>query len=121
MGIYCFCFALKHSLYLFKFNCQCVKKRVSDPCSCSSVTHSLQPHGLQHVRLPCPSPSPRACSNSCPLSQRYHPTISSSVVPFCLQSFPESGSLLMSQLFGSGGQSIGASASPSVFPVNIQG
>ena len=88
----------------------------------SVVSNSLCPHGLQHARLPC-SPFPKACSNSCPLSQRYHPTISSSVVPLssCLQSFPESGFLLMSQLFASGGQSIGASASPSVFTVNIQG
>ena len=63
------------------------------------MPHSLRPRGLQHTRLPCPSPSPRACSNSCPLSQRCHPTISSSVVPFfsCLQSFPASGSFPMSQ------------------------
>ena len=74
---------------------------------------SLQPHGLQHVRPPCPSPTPRACSNSCPLSWWCHPTISSSVFPFssCPQSFPASGSFPMSQLFTSGGQSIGASAS----------
>ena len=72
--------------------------------------------------LPCPSPTPGACSNSCPLSQWYHPTISSSVVPFsCLQSFPASRSFLRSQLFASGGQSTGASASASVFPMNIQG
>ena len=76
---------------------------------------------MQHARLPCPSPSPGACSNSCPLSQWCHPTISSSVVPFsCLQSFPASGPFLMSRLFVSGGQRIGASASASVFPVNIQ-
>ena len=82
-----------------------------------------QPHGLQHARLPCPSLSPRVCSNSCPLSQWCHPTISSSVVPFssCPQSFPASGSFPMSQLFPSGGQSIGASASTSVLPMNIQG
>ena len=88
----------------------------------SVVSNSLQPHGLQHARLPCPSPSPRACSNSCPLSRWCHPTISSSVVPFssCLQSFPASGSFLMSQFFASGGQSIGASASASVLPMNIQ-
>ena len=74
---------------------------------------------MQHARLPCPSPSPGACSNSCPLSQWCHPTISSSVVPFsCLQSFPASGPFLMSRLFTSGGQSIGASAS--VLPMNIQ-
>ena len=88
----------------------------------SVVFDSLQPHGLQHARLPCPSPSPRACSNLCPLSWWCHPTISSSVIPFssCLQSFPASGSFLMSWLFASGGQSIGASASPSVLPMNIQ-
>ena len=81
--------------------------------SCSVMSDPLQPHGLQHARLPCPSPSPRACSNSCPLSQWYHPTVSSSVVPFssCLQSFPASGSFLMSQLFASGGQRTGASIS----------
>ena len=69
------------------------------------ISNSLQPHGLQHSKLPCPSPSPRACSNSCPLSQSCHPTISSSVVCFSSgpQSFPASGSFLMSQLFTSGG------------------
>ena len=87
----------------------------------SVVSDSLRPHGLQHARLPCPSPSPRACSSSCPLSQWCHPTISSSVIPFssCLQSFPESRSFPVSQLFASGGQSFGASAS--VHPMNIQG
>ena len=86
--------------------------------SCSVMSNSL---GLQHARLPCPSPSPGACSDSCPLSQWGHPTILSSVVPFssCLQSFPASGSFLTNWLFTSGGQSIGASAS--VFPMNIQG
>ena len=88
--------------------------------SCSVVSNSLQPHGLQHARLPCSSPTPRTCSNSCPLSRWNHPTISSSVVPFsCLQSFPTSGSFPMSQFFTSGGQSIGASASASVLPMNI--
>ena len=88
--------------------------------SCSVVSDSLGPHGLQHTRLPSPSPTPRACSNSCPLSQWCHPTISSSVVPFfsCLQSFPASGSFPMSQFLATGGQSIGASAP--VFPLNIQ-
>ena len=83
----------------------------------------LQPHRLQHTRLRCPSPSPRVCSNSCPLSLWCHPTISSSVTPFfsCLQSFPASGSFLMSWLFASGGRNIGASASTSVLPMNIQG
>ena len=90
--------------------------------SCSVMSDSLQPHGLQHARLPCPSPSPGACSNSCPLSLGCHPIILSSVVPFssCLQSFPAAGSFLMSWLFTSGGQSIGASASASVLPMNIQ-
>ena len=89
--------------------------------SCSIVSDSLQPHGLQYSRFPRPSPSPEACSNSCPLSRWCHPTISSSVIPFsfCLQSFPTSGSFLMSQLFATGSQSIGASAS--VLPMNIQG
>ena len=88
----------------------------------SVVSNSLRLHGLQHARLPCPSPTPGACSNSCPLSRWCHPTTSSSVVPFffCLQSFPASGSFPMGQLFASGGQSTGVSASASVLPVNIQ-
>ena len=88
----------------------------------SVVSNSLQPHGLQHARPPCPSPTPGVYSNSCPLSQWCHPNISSSVVPFssCLQSFQASGSFKISQLFTSGGQSIGVSASASVFPMNIQ-
>ena len=88
----------------------------------SVVSYSLRPHELQHTRLPCPSSSPRASSNSCPLSGWCHPTILSSVVPFsfCLQSFPASGSFLMSQLFISGGQSIGTLASASVLSMNIQ-
>ena len=87
----------------------------------SVVSDSLQPHGLQHARPPCPSPTPGACSNSCPLSWWCHPTISSSVIPFtCLQSFPASGSFPTSQFFPSGGQSIGITASASVLPVNIQ-
>ena len=83
---------------------------------CSVVSDSLQPHGLQCARLPCPSPTPGACSNSCSLSQWCHPTISSSVIPFSfrLQSFPASGSFLMSRIFTSGGQSIKASASASI-------
>ena len=83
---------------------------------------SLRPHGLQHASLSWPSTSPRACSNLCPSSQWCHPTISSSEVPFssCFQSFPASGSFLMSQLFASGGQSIGTSASASVLPMSIQ-
>ena len=88
--------------------------------SCSVVSNSFWPHGLQHARLPCPSPSPGACSNSCPSSQWCHPTISSSVISFssCLQSFPASVSFPMSWLFASGGQRIEASAS--VLPMNIQ-
>ena len=87
-----------------------------------SVSDSLQPHGLQQARLPCPSPTPGACSNSHPSSQWCYPTISSSVAPFssCLQSFPASGSFLMCQFCASGGQSIGASTSASVLPMNIQ-
>jgi len=86
------------------------------------MSDSLQPHGRQHARLPYPSPTPGACSNTCPLGQWCHPTISSSVVPFssCLQYFPASGPFPVSQLFASGGQSIGVSASASVLPTNIQ-
>ena len=89
--------------------------------SFSVMSESWQPHGLEHARLPCPSPTPRADSNSCPPSQWCHPTTSSSVVPFssCLQFFQSSGSFLMSQLFISGGQSIEVSASASVL-LNIQ-
>ena len=88
----------------------------------SVVSSSLWPHLLQHARLFCPSLSPWVCSNSCPSSQWCHPVISSSVIPFSshLQSFPASGSFLMSQLLASGGQSIGASASASVLPMIIQ-
>ena len=87
----------------------------------SVLSDSLQPHGLQHSRLPCPSPTPGAYSNSCPLRQGCHPTISSSVIPFSsrLQSFPASGSFPMSRFLASGGQSIGVSASASVLPMNI--
>ena len=88
----------------------------------SVVSDSLQLHGVQQARLPCPSPTPRACSNSCPLSWWCHPTISPSVVPFAsfLKSFPASGSSPVSQHFTSHGQSIGAWASASVLPVNAQ-
>ena len=81
------------------------------------------PLGLQHIRLPCPSLSPKVCSNPCPFSWWCHPTISFSVAPFsfCLQSFPASGSIQISQFFTTGGQSIGVSASASVLPMNIQG
>ena len=91
-------------------------------CSRSVMSDSLRPHGLQHARPPSPSPTPRVYPDSCPLSQWCHPTISSSVVPFSshLQSFPTSGSFQMSQLFTSGGQSIGVSASTSVLPMNTQ-
>ena len=86
------------------------------------MSDSFPSHGLQHTRLPCPLPTPAACSNSCPSSRWCHPTISSSVVPFssCLQSFPASGSFPMSQFFASGGQSIGVSASAPVLPMNTQ-
>ena len=90
--------------------------------SCSVMSDSLQPHGLQHTRLLCPSPTPGACSNLCPSSQWCHPTILSSVIPVssCLQSFPALQFFPMSQLFASGGQSIGVSASTSVLSKNIQ-
>ena len=90
--------------------------------SCSVMSDSLRPHGLQHARPPCPSPTPRVYSNSCPLSGWCHPTISSFLVSFSsrLQSFPASGSFPTSPFFKSGHQSIGVSASASVFPMNIQ-
>ena len=88
----------------------------------SVVSDSLWTHGLQHARSPCPLPTSTVYSNSSPLSWWWHPTILSSIVPFssCLQSFPALGSFQMSQFFASGGQSIGASASASVLPMNIQ-
>ena len=88
----------------------------------SVMFDSLQHYGLQHARLPCPSPTPRPYSNSCPSHGWCHPTISSFVFPFSshVQSFPASGSFPMSQFFTSGGQSIGVSASASVLPMNIQ-
>ena len=91
-------------------------------CSRSVVSDSLQPHDSQHVRPPCPSPTPRVYSNSCPSSQWCHPAISSSVVPFSSrpQSLPASGSFPVSQLFAWGGQSIGGSTSASVISINIQ-
>ena len=89
--------------------------------SCSVVSDSLWPHGLQHAKLPCPSTTSGACSNSCPSIQWCHPAITSSVVPFsCLKSFPASGSFPRSQCFASGGQSMRVSASASVLPMNIQ-
>ena len=97
-------------------------KIISVQFSHSVVPNSFRPHGLQHARPPCPSPTSGVYSNSCPLSQRCHPTISSSVDPFssCLQTFLASGSFQMSQFFTSGGQSIGVSASIAVLPMNTQ-
>ena len=91
--------------------------------SCSVMSNSLQPYGLQHTRPPCPSPTPRVYSNLCPLSQWCHPTISSSVVPFssCPQSLPASESFPMSQVSTGGGQSTGVSALASFLPKNTQG
>ena len=105
-------------LYKEKWHC----KACSDQFSCSVVFDSLWPHGLQHARPPCPSPTPGVYPNSCPLGRWCHPTISSSVIPFssCPQSSPASGSFPMSQLFASDGQSIGVSASASVLPMNTQ-
>ena len=106
-------------------NHRCVRNTIefsSVQFSHSVVSNSLPPHGLQHTRLPCPSPAPEACSNSWPSSWWCHPTILSFVIASssCLQSFPASGSFPMSQFFTSGGQSIGASASASVLPMNTQ-
>ena len=94
----------------------------SVPFSHWVMSNSLWPHGLQHTRPPCPAPIPGVYSNSCPLSQWCHPTISSSAIPFCsrLQSFPATGSFQIYQFFTSGGQSIGVSASASVLPMNTQ-
>ena len=112
------CLCVESSLGLFKFLYICYV--LSFQFSNSVVSNTLWPHGLQHARPPCPSPAPRVHPNSCPLSWWCHPTISSSVVPFssCPQSFPASGSFQISQLFASGGQSIGVSASTSVLPMN---
>ena len=99
-----------------------IVNQLSVQFSRSVVSNSLQAHELQHARPPCSSPAPRVHPNPCPLSWWCYPTISSSVVPFssCPQSFPASGSFPMSQLFASGGQSIGVSASASVLPMNTQ-
>ena len=101
---------------------ECIERTSVSQFSPSVMSDSLRPHGLQHARLPCLSPTPRAYSDSCPLSQWCHPTISSFVIPFssCLQSSPASESFPMSQLFPSGGQIIGVSASTSVLPMNTQ-
>ena len=110
-----------------KLNIQIMRITASSPISSVQFSHSvvsnyLQCHGLQNARLPCPSPTPGACSNSCSLSQWCHLTISSCVIPFAslFQSFPGSGSFPMSQFFASSGQSIGVLASASVLPMNIQ-
>ena len=107
---------------LFKSSAHFLIRWWSLSFSHSVVSDFLQLHGLQHTRLPCSSPSPRACSNSCPLSQWCPPTISSSVVPFssCFQSFPASEAFLMNQFLASGGESVEASASASILPMNIQ-
>ena len=97
-----------------------IDKGFSQSVQSSVMSNSLLPHGLQHARLPCPSPTPRACSNLYPLSWWWHPTISSSVVPILPSSFPASESFPMNQFFASGGQRIGVSASASVLPMNIQ-
>ena len=100
-----------------------VRSSVNVQFSHSVMSDSLRPYGLQHAKLPCPSPTPRVYSNSYPSSRWCYPTTLSFVIPFssCLQSFPASGSFPMNQFFTSGGQSIGVSASASVLPMNIQG
>ena len=118
-----FKFYLHNQLFITRQYNIVLKQHGSVQFSHSVVFNFLRPHGLEHTRLSCSSPTPRACSNSCPSSQWCHPTISFSVTPFssCPQSILGSGSFPMSQVFASGGQSIGASASASVFPMNIQG
>ena len=110
----------KEKGYFWKLEQLCLE--ISVQFSCSVVSNSLRPHESKHARPPCPSPTPRVYSNSCPSGWWCHPAISSSVVPFssCLQSLPASGSFPMSQLFASGGQSIGVSASASVLSMNTQ-
>ena len=111
----------QHRQHIKKQKCD-FPYRGSVQFSHSVVFYSLWPHGPQHTRPPCPSPTPRVYPNPCPLSRWCHLTISSSVIPFsCPQSFRASGPFQMSQLFASGGQSIGVSASASVLPVTIQG
>ena len=107
---------------LLRIFSSCTKQFSSVQFSFSVVSNSLQPHEPQHTRPPCSSPTPRVHPNPCPLCRFCHPTISSSVIPFssCPQSFPASGSFQMSQVFASGGQSIGVSASTSVLPMNTQ-
>ena len=117
-----FKFYLHNQLFITRQYNIVLKQHGSVQFSHSVVFNFLRPHGLEHTRLSCSSPTPRACSNSCPSSQWCHPTISFSVTPFssCPQSILGSGSFPMSQVFASGGQSIGASASASVLPMNIQ-
>ena len=115
----------KRSSYMTNRNIkmvQPVREIISVQFSLLVMSDSLQPHEPQHTRLPCPSPADGVYPNSCPLCRWCHPTISSSVVPFssCPQSFPASRSFQMSQLFSSGGQSIGVSASILVLPINTQ-
>ena len=114
---------LRIKLENFRWRAASIVCKPNSCCSVVSLCLTLWSRGLQHARLPCLSPSPGACSNSCPLSWWCHPTISFSVAHFssCLQSFPASGSSSVSQFFSPGGQSIGASASASVLPMNIQG
>ena len=112
----------KDTLGFVKLNVKLNVKLSFNQVSYPVVSEALWPHGLQHARLPCASPTPRACSNSCPFSWWCSPAILSSVVPLSsfLQSFPASGSFPVSQFFASGGQSIGVSVSASVLPMNIQ-
>ena len=131
----CICWDVHMVFFVFVYMVHHIDWFVKNPCipginptwswcsvqfSCSIMSDSLRPHGLQHAKSPCPSPNPRACSNSCSSSRWCHTIISSSVIPFpsWLESFPASGSFPMSQFFPSSGQSIGASAS--VLPMNIQ-
>ena len=117
-----FCFIHQGAIYIFIYLKDSIIFKGTVQFRYSVMSNSLWSHRIQHSRLPCPSPTLGACSNSCPSSQWCQPTISSSVVPFssCLQSFPASGSFPVSQDFTSGGQSIRASASASVLPMNIQ-
>ena len=122
-GVYAACTCMAESLYWSPETITALLINYTPvQLSHSVMSNSLQPHGLEHTRLPCASPAPRAYSNSCPSHWWCHPTISSSVIPFssCLQFLPASGSFQMSQLFAWGGQSIGVSASASVLPMNIQ-
>ena len=117
------CVCVRHLLHplIYEWTLRLLPCLQSVQFSCSVMSGSLRPHGLQHARPPCPLPTPGAYASPCPLCQGCHPTISSSVVPFSRpQSFPASGSFPMSQLFASGGQSIGVSASTSVLQLNTQ-